>query len=207
MSRSLAPRHPGQILLEEYLDPREMTQSELALRLGVPFPRVNEVVRGRRGITADTALRLEEVFGTPAEEWMAWQGAWEVWRAREERGRDRRRRRGERGGGRRAEAAPQGATAPLPAEDEGSGTTAAPAPGGDRSRTPVGETLEGPDAGSVVTDGAPAAERAGVAPIHRAGREDPQSVAVPADPADPADPEEAANDGDSGDPWPQLELL
>lgn len=84
MPRTPAPPHPGRILLEEHLEPREMTQSELALRLGVPFPRVNEIIRGRRGITADTALRLEAVLDTPAEEWMAMQSAWELWRAREE---------------------------------------------------------------------------------------------------------------------------
>ena len=54
----IPPVHPGEILLEEFLKPLEVSQSAFAIRLGVSFPRLNEIVRGRRGVTADTALRL-----------------------------------------------------------------------------------------------------------------------------------------------------
>ena len=58
------PTHPGEMLLEEFLLPLGMTQRDLATAINVPFQRVNEVVRGRRGITPSTALRLSRYFGT-----------------------------------------------------------------------------------------------------------------------------------------------
>ena len=63
LPRHRPPTHPGQMLRDEFLAPLAITQSDLALRLGVSFPRLNEIVRGRRGVTPDTALRLARVVG------------------------------------------------------------------------------------------------------------------------------------------------
>ena len=62
--------HPGEILYEEFLKPMKLSQNRLATELRVPVHRINEVVHGRRGITADTALRLGKFFGTSADFWM-----------------------------------------------------------------------------------------------------------------------------------------
>lgn len=75
------PTHPGEMLLEEFLKPLGMTQSELAERIHVSFPRVNEIVNGRRGITPDTALRLAKLLGTSAEFWLNGQRNWDLWHA------------------------------------------------------------------------------------------------------------------------------
>lgn len=75
------PTHPGEMLLCEFLEPLGMTQSELARRIGVSYVRVNELVNGRRGVTADTALRLSQFFGNTADFWMALQMAWDLWHA------------------------------------------------------------------------------------------------------------------------------
>jgi len=76
-----APTHPGEMLLEEFLKPMDLTQRQLATRLGVSYPRVNEVVRGKRGITPDTALRLERLFGMEAQFWLNLQLAWDLYQA------------------------------------------------------------------------------------------------------------------------------
>lgn len=65
--------HPGEILREEFLVPINLSANALAIALGVPAPRINDVVRERRGVTADTALRLSRYFGTSAEFWMGLQ--------------------------------------------------------------------------------------------------------------------------------------
>lgn len=75
------PPHPGEILLEEFLVPYGMTQVELAERIGVSYPRVNEIVRGKRGITPDTALRLARLFGTTPDLWLNGQLAWDLYHA------------------------------------------------------------------------------------------------------------------------------
>ena len=62
--------HPGEILKEEFLDPLQLTQTELAKHIGVPIQRVNELVRGKRGITPDTVWRLARAFDTSPEFWM-----------------------------------------------------------------------------------------------------------------------------------------
>jgi addiction module HigA family antidote len=69
------------MLLEEFLVPLEMTQTEMAARLGVSFPRLNEIIRGKRGVTPDTALRLERVLGMSAEFWLGLQQDWDLWHA------------------------------------------------------------------------------------------------------------------------------
>ena len=70
--------HPGEILLEEFLRPMEISQTRLAHAMGVPPRRVNEIVLGKRGITADTALRLAKVFGTSVQFWMGLQNEFEL---------------------------------------------------------------------------------------------------------------------------------
>ncbi len=64
------PTHPGEVLLEEFLIPLDVTQVALARHLGIPVQRVNEIVRGKRGITPDTAWLLSQAFGTTPEFWM-----------------------------------------------------------------------------------------------------------------------------------------
>jgi len=75
------PTHPGEMLREEFLLPLEMTQTVLAERIGVSYPRVNEIVNGKRGITPDTALRLSRLFATSPEFWLNGQRNWDLWHA------------------------------------------------------------------------------------------------------------------------------
>jgi antitoxin HigA-1 len=76
--------HPGKILREEFLKPMDISAYELAKRLRVPAPRVNDIVLERRGISADTALRLSRFFGTSEHFWLNLQSAYEVSRAKSE---------------------------------------------------------------------------------------------------------------------------
>ena len=69
------------MLLEEFLKPLGISQSEFAVRLGVSFPRLNEIIRGKRGVTPDTALRLARVLGMSAEFWLGLQLDWDLWHA------------------------------------------------------------------------------------------------------------------------------
>lgn len=69
------------MLLEEFLKPLGITQSAFAIRLGISFPRMNEIIRGKRSVTADTALRLARVTGMSAEFWMGLQASWDLWHA------------------------------------------------------------------------------------------------------------------------------
>ena len=73
------PTHPGEILREEFLLPLGMTQRDLASAIRVPYQRVNEVVRGRRGVTPSTALRLSKFFGTTPGFWMSLQLRWDLY--------------------------------------------------------------------------------------------------------------------------------
>lgn len=70
--------HPGEILLEEYLKPMNISQYRLAHEVGVPPRRINEIVKGQRAITADTALRLAAFFGTDAESWINLQSDYDL---------------------------------------------------------------------------------------------------------------------------------
>ena len=76
--------HPGEILREEFLAPLRMSVYELAKRLRVPAPRLNDIVLERRGISADTAVRLSRFFGTTEQFWLNLQGAYEVSRVKAE---------------------------------------------------------------------------------------------------------------------------
>ena len=64
------PTHPGEMLLEEFLNPMGITQRQLADSIHVPYQRINELTNGRRGVTPSTALRLSKYFGTSADFWM-----------------------------------------------------------------------------------------------------------------------------------------
>ena len=75
---TMAPIHPGEILQVEYLEPLGVTQHRLAVAIGVPPRRINEIVHGKRGITADTALRLARYFGTSERFWLNLQGRYEL---------------------------------------------------------------------------------------------------------------------------------
>ena len=70
MNRKIEPIHPGEILLEEFLIPMEISQYRLAKDINVPARRINEIVLGKRAITADTALRLSEYFGLSEKFWL-----------------------------------------------------------------------------------------------------------------------------------------
>lgn len=76
-----APTRPGEVLLEEFLAPLGMSQAEAARRMGMSTNRLNELVRGKRGVTADTALRLAALFGTSPEFWLNLQMASDLWHA------------------------------------------------------------------------------------------------------------------------------
>jgi antitoxin HigA-1 len=76
------PTHPGEILLEEFLKPLGISQVAFARHVGVPLQRVNEIVRGKRGITPDTAWRFAQSLGTTPEFWMNLQAAYDLARSR-----------------------------------------------------------------------------------------------------------------------------
>lgn len=81
LPRSLPPTSPGEMLLEEFLVPLGISQSAFAARLGISFQRLNEVVRGKRAVTPDTALRLAQVLGMSADFWLGLQQDWDLWHA------------------------------------------------------------------------------------------------------------------------------
>lgn len=76
------PSHPGEILFDEFLKPLEITQVAFAKHIGVPIQRLNEVIRGKRGITPDTAWRFAQALGTTPEFWMNLQVAYDLSRGR-----------------------------------------------------------------------------------------------------------------------------
>ena len=77
-AQKLAPVHPGEVLLEEFLKPMDLSQNRLALAIGVPPRRINEIVLGKRGISADTALRLARYFSMSSQFWMGLQMDYEL---------------------------------------------------------------------------------------------------------------------------------
>ena len=76
--KKLDPVHPGEILLKEFIEPMGLSQNRLALALGVPARRINEIVLGKRGITADTALRLARYFKMSPQFWLGLQMDYEL---------------------------------------------------------------------------------------------------------------------------------
>lgn len=87
MAKKLPNIHPGEILVEEFLLPLELSQNALARALGVPPRRINEIVLGKRAVTADTALRLARYFGNTPGFWMALQAAYDLEEAQDALGR------------------------------------------------------------------------------------------------------------------------
>jgi len=85
-TKRLEPIHPGEILEEEFMMPLALSANSLAKRIDVPVTRVSEIVRGHRGITADTALRLARFFGTSAELWLGLQAEYDLRMVRREIG-------------------------------------------------------------------------------------------------------------------------
>lgn len=83
MTREVKWPHPGEILMEEWLVPMGLSQYALAKAIDVPPRRINEIVKGMRGITADTALRLAAFFGTDAQSWLNLQSDYELAEARD----------------------------------------------------------------------------------------------------------------------------
>jgi antitoxin HigA-1 len=77
-SKKLQPVHPGEVLLKEFIEPMGLNQNRLALALGVPARRINEIVLGKRGITADTALRLARYFKMSPQFWLGLQMDYEL---------------------------------------------------------------------------------------------------------------------------------
>jgi addiction module HigA family antidote len=78
MKKKLHPVHPGEVLLEEFLKPMGISQNKLAISIGVPPRRINEIVLEKRKITADTALRLARFFRTSAEFWLGLQSQYDL---------------------------------------------------------------------------------------------------------------------------------
>ena len=76
--RDLPPVHPGEILLEDFLNPMGITRYRLAKSIGVPQRRIDEICAGKRSITADTAMRLARFFGTDAQSWMNLQAGYDL---------------------------------------------------------------------------------------------------------------------------------
>lgn len=83
MTKKLPPIHPGEILREEFMLPLQLSSNALARAIGVTPARINEIVRERRGITADTALRLARYFGDDAQSWLNLQQRYDMERARD----------------------------------------------------------------------------------------------------------------------------
>jgi len=78
MAKKLDPIHPGEVLLADFLEPLEVSQYRLAHSISVPPRRINEIVHGKRAITADTALRLARYFGTSAQFWLNLQARYDL---------------------------------------------------------------------------------------------------------------------------------
>jgi len=78
------PTHPGEMLLEEFLDPMGISQRDLADNIHVPYQRINEIVNGRRGITPSTALRLAKFFDMSPDFWMNLQLRWDLYFAQQD---------------------------------------------------------------------------------------------------------------------------
>ena len=79
---SRVPTHPGEMLLEEFIRPMGISQTDFAQRLDVSYPRLNEIIHGKRSVTPDTALRLERALGMDAQFWLNLQLAWDLYHAK-----------------------------------------------------------------------------------------------------------------------------
>jgi addiction module HigA family antidote len=79
--RNRAPTHPGETLLHEFLAPKDLSQVALSGKLGIPIQRINTLINGKRGVTAETAILLGRELGMSAEFWMNLQTAWDLYHA------------------------------------------------------------------------------------------------------------------------------
>lgn len=75
------PTHPGEMLLEEFLKPLEISRSDFATRLGISASSLNDIIQGKRSVTPETALRLAQVLGISADFWLGLQQDWDLWHA------------------------------------------------------------------------------------------------------------------------------
>ena len=82
LPRNRPPSHPGEILLLEFLVPKEQSQMDLARKLKLPIQRINTLIKGKRGMTAETAILLSQELGTSPEFWMNLQSTWDLYHAR-----------------------------------------------------------------------------------------------------------------------------
>jgi len=82
LPKNRPPTHPGEMLLKEFLEPGELTQTELARHLNWPFTRLNEIIKGKRGVSPDSALCFGEALGTGPEFWLNLQRDWDLWQSR-----------------------------------------------------------------------------------------------------------------------------
>ena len=78
MKKKLSPIHPGEVLLEEFIKPMNLSQNRLAIDIGVDARRINEIVLGKRSVTADTALRLARFFGNSPQFWLGLQTQYDL---------------------------------------------------------------------------------------------------------------------------------
>lgn len=78
MTNKLSPIHPGEVLLEEFIKPMNLSQNRLAIDIGVDARRINEIVLGKRSVTADTALRLARFFGNSPQFWLGLQNQYDL---------------------------------------------------------------------------------------------------------------------------------
>ncbi|HKY99880.1 MAG TPA: HigA family addiction module antitoxin [Rhabdochlamydiaceae bacterium] len=78
MTDKLSPIHPGEVLLEEFIKPMQLSQNRLAIDIGVDARRINEIVLGKRAVTADTALRLSRFFGNSPQFWLGLQTQYDL---------------------------------------------------------------------------------------------------------------------------------
>lgn len=81
LPKNRPPTHPGEMLLEEFIKPFKLTQTEVARCLGISYSHLNDIIRGRSRITPDTALRLSYVIGMSADFWLGLQQDWDLWNA------------------------------------------------------------------------------------------------------------------------------
>ena len=81
LPKNRPPTHPGEVFLEDFLEPLGITQKDAAARLRISYPRMNEIVKGKRAVTPDTALRLARFTGTEPEFWLNLQQAVDLWNA------------------------------------------------------------------------------------------------------------------------------
>ena len=86
VEKKLKPVHPGEVLLEEFLKPMNLSQNRLAISIRVDARRINEIVKGKRRVTADTSLRLSRFFGNSAQFWMGLQSDYDLDVAEDELG-------------------------------------------------------------------------------------------------------------------------